>query len=519
VSALARARLDLVTEWQAFTGRLEIPAGASPQAEGLFLVSLTTDRPANFVLGRVLLYPDDHVHHADVEIVRMLRDARLSILRWPGGNFVSGYRWRDGVGPPDRRPTMPNPVWHGVFESNLFGTDEFLAYCRAVGCEPLICVNAGDGTAEEAAEWVEYCNGSTDTPMGRLRAENGHPAPYRVHYWEIGNEIFGRHQIGWTTPGGNVDRFLRFAGAMKAADPSIRLLACGGLHLGVDAEWNQRLIRDTHGLADCQTHHILEGGEVGEDIDVKELYHAFLAYPIHVGRDYRRMRQRMADGGIAEPRLAITEMQLFASYKGRSLDGRPLPGRMPTPSTIAEALYAALFLHQCIRLGDLVELFTHTGTVNHGGGLRKSRQRVWANPVHYAYVLESDLGGRIPVAVELSCGTYSTEHAFGHLPVMKDVPNLDALAALSPDGEHLDLLLVHRSACCGPVELTIDLGGFAAASTAEVLSLRGDGLDDENTIPAPRKVAPTPSQAPVASGRMEMTLPPYSLTRIRFRQT
>ena len=119
------------------------------------------------MVDRVLVYPDDHIDHADPEVVNHLRRSGLPLLRWPGGNFASGYDWRDGVGTVDERPVRPNPVWDGL-EYNLFGTDEFMRFCENVGCEPSLCVNAGDGTPEEAAAWVEYCNGSTETPLGAL---------------------------------------------------------------------------------------------------------------------------------------------------------------------------------------------------------------------------------------------------------------------------------------------------------------------------------------------------------------
>jgi len=512
---VARATIDLTSEWATFTGRLDVAADADVAEGGAFLFSVTAEEPANVVLDRVLLYPDDHVHHADPDVIAMLKEARLPILRWPGGNFVSGYDWRDGAGPVDARPTKPNPAWGGCLEPNLFGTDEFIVYCRDVGCEPMICINAGDGTPEQAAAWVEYCNGGAETPMGRLRAESGHGEPHAVKYWEIGNELFGRHQIGWTTPAGYVDRYMRFSRAMWAVDPAIRILACGGLHLGVDAEWNRRLIAETDGTATCHTHHILEGGAVDEDADPKELFGAFMGYPIRVGRDYQLMRRRMLDAGIAEPRLAITELQLFAHVRGPHHHGRERRPAIPNPATISEALYLTLIVHECIRLGELVEMITHSATLNHGGGLRKAREKVWANPVHYAHVMGVELAGGTPVGVRLACGTFSTTREFGHLPVVEAAPDLDAMAVLAEDERSLLLMLVHRSAGAGPIELSIDLGGFPAGAEAETLTLAGETLDDQNTFEKPERIAPRPSSAAIEGGKLALTLRPYSLTRVR----
>jgi alpha-N-arabinofuranosidase len=300
---------------------------------------------------------------------------------------------------------------------------------------------------------------------------------------------------------------------MLAADPTIRLLACGGLHLGVEAEWNRRLCRETDAAADCQTHHILEGGSVDDSADPAELFHAFMGYPIHVGGEYRAMRQRMLEAGIARPRLAITELQLFASYEGKRA-GRPAGPPIPTPSTISESLYLMLIVHECVRLGDLVEMITHSATVNHGGGLRKHRERVYANPVHYAHVMGSALAGGTPLGVRLKSGTFSTSRTFGHLPVVADAPDLDALAVLAGDGRSLVLMLVHRSANAGPIELDIDLGGLPGGPEARVLTLRGETFTDQNTFEEPERIIPRPSSAAFENGAMTLTLPPFSLTRV-----
>ena len=226
------------------------------------------------------------------------------------------------------------------------------------------------------------------------------------------------------------------------------------------------------------------------------------------------MRRRMLDAGIAEPRLAITELQLFAHVKHDGPHGHDGPPIIPTPSTISEALYATLIIHECIRLGDLVEMVTHSATVNHGGGLRKARERVWATPVHYAHAMGVELAGGTPVGVRLACGTFSTANEFGHLPVVEAAPDLDAMAVLAPDEGSLILMLVHRSAHAGPVELTVDLGGFPAADAADVLTLAGESFTDENTFAQPERITPQPSTAEVRDGTLVLTLKPYSLARV-----
>ena len=150
LSTLATTQFQIRDDWQTLTGNFEINADQKLPDGSNFRVALSADGPANLVFARVLLYPSDHVQGFDPDVIAALKAAKLPLLRWPGGNFVSGYRWRDGVGPVDARPTRTNPAWDGL-EYNFMGTDEFVAYCKILCCEPFICVNGGDGTPEEAA--------------------------------------------------------------------------------------------------------------------------------------------------------------------------------------------------------------------------------------------------------------------------------------------------------------------------------------------------------------------------------
>ncbi len=131
------------------------------------------------------------------DVIEALKELKLSIVRWPGGCFASGYHWQDGVGP--TRQPVADPVW-GTEDPNTFGTDEFVAWCRQVGCQPYICTNAGNGTPDEMRDWVQYCNGA-DGPSARMRIANQHPQPLNVRYWSIGNENWGGHEIGSANAG------------------------------------------------------------------------------------------------------------------------------------------------------------------------------------------------------------------------------------------------------------------------------------------------------------------------------
>ena len=162
----------------------------------------------------------------------------VSVLRWPGGNFVSGYQWKDGIGPKDQRPVRPDHAWGGV-ESNRFGTDEFLQYCETVGLTPYICINAGLGSINDARDWLEYTNETRKTYWADQRRKNGREKPWNVKIWGLGNEIDGPWQLGHK----NVEDYTKFAleaaKSMRRVDDSIRLIASGSSNFGPNADWIQ----------------------------------------------------------------------------------------------------------------------------------------------------------------------------------------------------------------------------------------------------------------------------------------
>src|SRR6266568_5774991 len=151
------------------------------------------------------------------DVLDKARALQMPLLRWPGGNFVSNYHWTDGVGPAEKRPRRLELAWHDE-EPNTFGTDEFMEYCQALGTEPYICLNMGTGTLEEALAWIEYCNGSGNTHWTNLRRANGHPEPYNVHYWGLGNEMYGEWQVGHLTAEEYVAKARSWANALRRLD-------------------------------------------------------------------------------------------------------------------------------------------------------------------------------------------------------------------------------------------------------------------------------------------------------------
>jgi alpha-N-arabinofuranosidase len=506
-------------DWKTLRGNLEV--GFDWPADVAYKFALTTNAGGQFLVERIMLWPADHVGGADPDIINLLKESHLPVLRWPGGNFVSNYHWQDGIGPAEKRPTLPNDAW-GRVETNLFGTDEFIAYCRAVGCEPMICINAGSGTPAEAARWVQYCNGAVDTPMGGLRAANGHPEPYNVRHWEIGNELWGRWQYYWTTASGYVDRYKNFAKAVLAADPTIELYACGA-PVFWGKEWNDELIKGTADILKITTDHPLIGGAVSSEADPLDVYRDFMAVPKVLEEKWAALEQDMKNAGIRQPRLAITELQMFARID-RSSDSSA-PRRLTRDNlvgqrTLTEGIYNVLIYHAAIRLSPFINMVTHSATVNHGGGLRKQRERVYAQPCHYAQAMFADFANATPVDMELKS---PVEQAPLVMPDLKRVTSqcaynsIDALAAVTNEGELL-ISIIHRGTS-KPIQLAIIIEGFDTPRRARLRTLSGDKPWAANSLTEPDKIKPVISFADIRNNKLMLDLQPYTLMQVQIRKS
>jgi alpha-N-arabinofuranosidase len=180
-----------------------------------------------FHIGAASLMPADNVQGFHAGMIRLFKEEGFKMFKWPGGNFVSAYDWRDGLGDRDKRPPRVQPMWSDRVESNDVGIHEFIALCRLVGGEPDLAIDSGFGSAREAAEEVEYCNASVATRMGKMRAENGHPEPFNVRLWTIGNEMYGPWQFGHMSLDQYWVKHNYIVEAMKTVDPSIKVTVSG----------------------------------------------------------------------------------------------------------------------------------------------------------------------------------------------------------------------------------------------------------------------------------------------------
>lgn len=490
---VASGRIDVTEEWTEGSVTLEAADAHADEPGTPYLLRLEAHAGASVELARALAFPTDNMDGWEPEVVEYMRDARLPMLRFPGGNFVSGYHWEDGVGPLDGRPPLPNPAWHGA-EWNHVGTDEWLRLCELTGAVPLICNNAGDGTPDEARRWIEYCNGAADTPMGRKRAENGREEPWGVKYWEVGNEIYGGWQIGHTNAEGYAERYAEFIPAMLEADPSIELIANGDT-----AEWNRALVARNGGAVRSISVHSLPGNKIPEDADPEAVYLEFMAHAAGYDDHLRALAAPMVDAGLT-PILAVTELQVFTNKR-----------TLPNNASLTDALWTAGIIHACIRSG-IVEMITHSAMLNHGGGLRKERGVVYTNPVWWTTHLYGEQEGVTPLHVGVECGTFTNDGSW--LGKREGVPYLDVMALSAADDSELSLFVVNRHPHLG-IETAVTFAGVDPQASVAVDTLDGDGPMATNTMDAREDVIVRDATVQLAGGALAHTFPAHSLTRLR----
>jgi len=334
-----------------------------------------------FRVGTVSLMPVDNIEGFRPDVLAVLRELDAPIYRWPGGNFVSGYDWRDGIGDRDRRPPRKNPAWLGV-EHNDVGIREFMDFCRLVKTEPYITVNSGQGNEILAAEMVEYANGAASTEMGALRARNGRAEPWGVKWWSIGNEMYGDWQLGHMPVQDYVFKHNRFAAAMRAKDRSIKLIGVGAI-----GGWSERMLAACRDSMDAISEHFYVGERPGllshvnrVPAEIKRIADAHRRYRLTVG----------ALEGKAIP-IALDEWNYWY--------GPHIYGELGTRYFLKDALGIAAGLHEFVRQSDMFVMANYAQTVNVIGAVKTTKTAAAFDTTGLVLKLYRAKFGSIPVKV------------------------------------------------------------------------------------------------------------------------
>ncbi len=461
---------DLKTEYSKFP--LSFTAGADATNGRL---EITGSGQGAFHIGAVSLMPADNDHGFRRDTIALLKAQNSGMYRWPGGNFLSAHEWRDAIGDIDKRPPKWDPVWNAL-QPNDVGTDEFFYMTELLGVENFLSVNAGFGDAHSAADLVEYVLGSTNTPMGKLRAANGHPAPYKVKWWGIGNEMWGDFQFGYMALKQYVFKHNLFGEAMRKVDPTIKLIATGNTprmaDILTDRDWSGTLLSNCFKYIDVMSEHFYtyEGGQQS-----------------NAGR---RANPPPVDDSVIDtihrvPNSVRSKVEVYEEYYRRlpALQTRKVPIAIDEwaysrlPANMKQTLGNALCFHEMFRHTDVIQMAGHTMATS---VLDFNANEATLNASGLLFKLYRDHMGTIPVAVD------------GNSPPLPPVrpgpgggaqarPNpgsptwpLDVSAALSADGTRLAIAIINPTETAREIDVAIQ--GARLSGKGRMWRLTGPNL-------------------------------------------
>ena len=448
-------------------------------------------------LDSASIMPSDNIEGIWKKVFEHICGLEPPIIRYPGGCFADCYHFEDGIGDIDTRPYRRNRHWGG-FTDNSFGTDEFVSFCRRIGCEPMICVNFGSGTPEEAADWVEYCNGAPDTPFGRLRAENGHPEPYGIRYWDIGNEIFGDWEIGHSSAEDYADRYLEFYHAMKAKDESIVFMVCGGDGDDRSQEWNETLRRKIGASMDALCLHMYALKSMnGEKHDNRDVNYTVTGSVKKYEEILRESYQLM--NGKSEKKIltAVTEYNLGTivdSYREQTLEA---------------AVFNAGMLNMFMRNSEKILMCNYSDLVNGwpGGCIVSKNGDAFGTGNYYVLKMYSESGIDKICEVRTDSPVYSTTGKIGNVEPLEDVPFVDLVAGRDKNG-NLVLFAVNRS-----LDEEFCVVTEKRYGEAEVTEICSEKTSDMNS---PENMCMIPRTRMEEASEKGIIIRPHSVNRIRF---
>ena len=431
---------------------------------------------------------DPHSQHADADgmrsdVIAALRELNMTVVRYPGGNFASGYHWRDGVGPKQQRPTVRELAWQSI-EPNAFGTDEFIALCRKLDWQPMLAVNLGTGTPEEARDWVEYCNAPLGTRTANLRAANGSEAPHGVPLWCLGNEMDGPWQLGHVPAAQYAVRAQQAAKMMKDCDRTIETVACGSSAPSMPTflQWDREVLERLGGLADYISLHRYVGNPDDDPAEYLALSNSIDQQIEAVDACVRYVQQRLRRK--RRPYLCFDEWNVwYRARSGSHTDGQGTfaPALIEERYNMEDALVVAMFLMSFIRHADCVKVANLAQLVNVIGPLLTQGDQLLKQSIFHAFAMFSRRKQGVALRCAVAGPSYSSKR-YG------EVCYLDAAAILA--GAKLHLFAINRSVD-QPMELVLDFAGVDVGRVLDAEILCAD-LKAENTFEAPGAVSTAP---------------------------
>ena len=472
------------------------------------------------------IYEPDHPsadeHGLRTDVLELTRALGVSSVRYPGGNFVSGYRWEDGVGPAGRRPRRPDLAWHST-ETNAFGLDEFMIWARKAGVEPMYAVNLGTRGVQEALDVLEYANAPVGTALAEQRAANGHPDPHGIRMWCLGNEMDGPWQIGHRPAAEYGQLAAETARAMRRAHPDLELVACGSSHSSMPTfpAWEQAVLEAGYEAFDMVSAHVYYREEEGDQASYLASADDMDAYIEDVAATCDHVR---ALGGH-DKRIMISFDEWNVTSNGHGDPGTEPSGEdWPVAPRFAESTYTA---QDAVVVGSLlISLLRHTDRVasdsqaqlvNVLGPIRTSPDGpAWRQTIFHPFALTSRHAAGQVLRTQVDSPTYENPR-FGRSKV------LDSVVTWDEEAGQLVVFAVSRSRT-EPLALTVPLAGFGPLEVTEAVMLHEDDPYTVNTAEDPDRVVPRPLEGVHLAAddagtdgpaTLTATLPPISWAVIR----
>jgi alpha-N-arabinofuranosidase len=453
------------------------------------------------------------------DVARDIKELGVPIVRYPGGNFVSGYNWLDGVGPKAQRPVVLDRAWNSI-ETNQFGTNEFVEWCGMVGAEPLLGMNFGTGTVESAVAYVEYCNRDRGTRWSELRRAHGYDRPHNVRYWCLGNEMDGPWQIGRLQAREYGRKARDAAQQMRVIDPNLQLIACGssGTFMPTYLTWDREVLEECYDKVDGISLHAYYGNTpawsgnstarfLAMNLDMDRHIHEIAAVC-----DYVQGLQR------SSKRLWLSFDEWNVWYRARSGPftnggGTAAPHLLEEVYNLEDALLVGGFVNTLLRNSDRVRVACLAQLVNVIAPLVTNESGVLRQSTYYPYswALRYARGRVLDLRVESD--TYAIKGTglqadFAH---DADVPFLDLVATLDESAGQAAVLMLNRDLDAAR-DIVLEWGDVVPTRVLACETLTGPDLKAVNTFADPRRVAPQRLDPPAAGARMTFNLPPRSYT-------
>jgi len=456
------------------------------------------------------------------DVIKEMKALGVPIMRYPGGNFVSGYNWLDGVGPKNQRPTVLERAWNSI-ETNQFGTNDFIEWCRLVGTEPLLGMNYGTGSAEMAVAYVEYCNVDKGTRWSELRRSHGYDAPHNVRYWCLGNEMDGPWQIGHMPAREYGQKARDTAHQIRVIDPDLQLIACGSSNriMPTYLVWDREVLEECYDQVDAISLHCYYGNEpaisgnstaryLAMNLDMELQIHEIAAVCDYV-QGLRKSPKRLW--------LSFDEWNVwYRARSGDAVNGRRTfaPKLLEEVYNLEDALLVGGFVNSLLRKSDRVRLACLAQILNVIAPLMTNATSVLRQTIYYPYAwaLQYAKGRVIDLSVESETYPISAKGLRSDFARDDQVPFLDVAATVDAKAGQAAVFVLNRD-LENERELVLDWREPTPTKVLACQTLTGTDLKASNTFERPQLVVPTTLDAPAAGARMTLKLPPRSYTVVQ----